>query len=75
VSQYGEDSDWIQNIKQEPKIVFEVHGSTFQGIARVVAQKKEPELSKEVAKLMHEKYNWNEGTIVELRPEPGSIPN
>ncbi len=75
VSQYGEDSDWVQNIKQDPKVSFEVHGSTFQGIGRLVVSRKEPALSKEVSKLMDEKYRWSDGLIVELRPEPGSSTN
>ena len=72
MSQYGENSDWVRNILAEPKVTFEVHGSTYQGIGRIIVPKKEPDVAKEVSKLMIEKYKWNEGVIVELRPEPGS---
>ena len=30
------------------------------------------ELTVAVSKLMNEKYQWSDGLIVELRPEPGS---
>jgi deazaflavin-dependent oxidoreductase (nitroreductase family) len=73
VSQYGEGSDWVQNIKNDPKVTFEVRGSTFHGIGRLVKSKKEHALSREVSKLMEEKYHWSEGLLVEIKPEPGSL--
>jgi hypothetical protein len=57
----------------DPKVTFEVQRRTFHGIGRVVKLKKEAALSKEVTRLMDEKYHWSGGLIVEIKPEPGSL--
>lgn len=33
----------------------------------------EAELAKQVSELMDAKYQWSDGLIVELRPEPGVL--
>lgn len=72
VSQYGEDAHWVRNIKKNPEVSFEVLNSTFSGLGRLVDSDLETELAREVSKLMESKYNWSDGVIVEIRPEPGS---
>ncbi len=72
VSQYKDRSVWVQNIKHDSKIDFQVGSTTFHGVGRIVDATREPVLAKQVAKLMHNKYDWSDGLIVELKPEPGS---
>jgi hypothetical protein len=43
------------------------------GLGRVVDVDDEPELARNVTELMEAKYQWSDGLIVELRPEPGSL--
>lgn len=66
-------SHWVQNIRRDPDVTFEVGTHKFLGQGRIIDSKAEPELSVAVSRLMNEKYHWNDGLIVELRPEPGSV--
>jgi len=74
VSQYRENAHWVRNIKNRPKISFEVDGARYLGVGRIVKADDEPELAKQVSALMDAKYQWSDGLIVELRPEPGVEP-
>ena len=65
----------MKNIRSRPKISFEVDGDRYIAIGRVVESEEEPELVKEVSRLMKAKYEWSDGLIVELRPEPGAEPS
>ena len=45
----------------------------YVGLGRIVDPDDEPELAKQVSVLMEAKYQWSDGLIVELRPEPGTL--
>ena len=60
----------MQNIKNHPRISFEVDSDKYVGLGRVVDPEDEPELAKKVSELMEAKYEWSDGLIIELRPEP-----
>jgi hypothetical protein len=45
----------------------------YEGIGRIIDPEDEPELAKKVLELMETKYQWSDGLIVELRPEPGVV--
>lgn len=45
----------------------------YAGLGRIVDPDDEPELAKQVSELMEAKYQWSDGLIVELRPEPGTL--
>jgi len=62
----------VQNIKSRPRISFEVDSDKHVGLGRVVDPEDEPELAKKVSELMEAKYQWSDGLIIELRPEPGT---
>ncbi|MDV3244322.1 MAG: nitroreductase family deazaflavin-dependent oxidoreductase [Nitrososphaerales archaeon] len=66
VSEHGERSHWVQNIKNQPKVSFRVDKHTYEGKGRPVDRKKEPELSAEVSTLMNKKYKWSDGLFIEL---------
>ena len=61
----------MQNIKNQPRISFEVDSDKYVGLGRIIVPDDEPELAKKVSELMDAKYQWSDGLIVELRPEPG----
>ena len=63
----------MQNIKNHPRISFEVDGDKYVGLGRVIDQEEEQELGRKVSELMEAKYQWSDGLIVELRPEPGAL--
>ena len=45
----------------------------YVGLGRIIDPEDEPELTKKVLELMEAKYQWSDGLIVELRPEPGVL--
>jgi hypothetical protein len=67
-----EKTHWLQNILHNPSVTFRV-GRRDDGVperpgrGRVV---DEPALAAEIAALMDAKYNWSDGTIVELAYDP-----
>jgi hypothetical protein len=48
-----------------------VDNDKYAGLGRIIDPPEEPELAKKIRELMDAKYQWSEGLIVELRPEPG----
>jgi deazaflavin-dependent oxidoreductase (nitroreductase family) len=66
ISERENNAHWVQNILHNSKVSFSVNNTTFEGVARIVNQDKESELSAEVSKLMNTKYGWSNGVIVEL---------
>ncbi|MGB8450208.1 MAG: nitroreductase/quinone reductase family protein, partial [Nitrososphaeraceae archaeon] len=66
ISERRERAHWVQNISNNPRITFSVHDRTFEGTARLVDPKNEPELTNRISELMDSKYKWHQGLIVEL---------
>src|SRR5215472_3116904 len=66
ISQYRDQAHWVRNIKNQAKLSFEVDGDKYHGLGRVVDPTDEPELARDVSKLMKAKYEWNDGLIIEL---------
>jgi hypothetical protein len=58
---------WIQNILNEPKVLFDVGFDKFEGLARIVSS-KDSALVNTVSNMMNCKYGWSDGLIVELIP-------
>jgi len=50
-----------------------VDSDKYVGLGRIINPDDEPELAKKVSELMDTKYQWSDGLIVELRPEPGVL--
>lgn len=76
VSEAREQSNWVQNLLQAPRVHFSVGTSdateavlpTTPALARVVSPEREPLLVERVSALMDRKYDWSEGLLVELAP-------
>jgi len=68
ISELGERAHWVQNVRRDPETQFHVADQSLHGAARVVDQQREPELHAAVCRLSIEKYEWGEGTVVELSP-------
>lgn len=60
---------WVQNIINDPRILFTVNEKTFEGTARLVDQEKDAKLASKIVKLMSAKYKWDRGLIVEIIPD------
>lgn len=66
-----ENADWVKNLRVEPQVTVRVgsRSATAQpSLARVVPPGSEPALTAAVSDLMHAKYGWSDGLIVELKP-------
>jgi deazaflavin-dependent oxidoreductase (nitroreductase family) len=59
------NSNWVQNLRADPKAQVRVGKQSFTAHARFIT---EPELHRAIADLSTQKYGWGEGTIVELVP-------
>lgn len=68
VAERRERSHWVQNIRHNPSVTFEVGDQTYTGIGRLIDNAAEPDLAAAVSKLMDDKYGWSSGLIVELKP-------
>jgi len=68
ISELGERSHWVQNVRRNPEVQFRVGTLSLHGAARVVDPVQEPELHAAVCRVSIEKYDWGEGTAVELSP-------
>ena len=68
ISEHRERAHWVQNISNNPRITCSVCDRTFEGIARFVDPTNEPELTTKISALMHTKYKWHQGLIVEITP-------
>ena len=66
MSERKEKAHWVQNVIQNPKVLFTVNSKSFEGAARIVDKHSESKLAEEVSSLMHTKYGWSDGLIVEL---------
>jgi hypothetical protein len=58
----------VQNIMHNSKVTFTVSSKSFEGAARVVDKQSESKLAEDVSSLMHAKYGWSDGLIIELTP-------
>ncbi len=68
VAETRDKAHWVQNIRHNPAVTVKVEGRTFHGTGRIVDPAQEPELAAAVRALMDTKYEWSDGTIVELAP-------
>lgn len=63
--------DWVKNIRHDPTVTFRIgirEAEPIAGSGRVVDPSQEPELAAAVKALMDAKYQWSDGTIVEIKP-------
>ena len=68
MSERRNNAHWVQNIMHNSIVSFTIDHKIFQGTARIIDQNIESKLSTEVSTLMHAKYGWDEGLIIELLP-------
>ena len=73
ISERKEKAHWVQNIVHNPRIMFTVNSKSFEGAARIVDKYSESRLAEGVSSLMHTKYGWGDGLIVELTPHNEQI--
>ncbi|MCC6615063.1 MAG: nitroreductase family deazaflavin-dependent oxidoreductase [Anaerolineae bacterium] len=71
VSEHGERSHWVQNIRAQPAVRWRVgsrDADEIRGNGRIVDATNEPETAAAVSALMDAKYDWSDGLIVGLCP-------
>jgi deazaflavin-dependent oxidoreductase (nitroreductase family) len=68
MSERREKAHWVQNIIHNSTVTFTVNYKSFEGKARIVDKNADSKLVEEVSNLVHTKYGWSDGLIVELTP-------
>ena len=66
MSERKEKAHWVQNIMHDSRVMFTVNSKSFDGTGRIVDKDSEGKLVEEVSNLIHTKYGWSDGLIVEL---------
>ena len=68
LSERREKAHWVQNITHNSRVMFTVNTNSFEGKGRIIDINTNSKLAEEVSNLMHTKYGWSDGLIVELTP-------
>jgi deazaflavin-dependent oxidoreductase (nitroreductase family) len=66
ISERKGKAHWVQNIMHNSRIKFTVKSRSFEGNARIVDKNTDSKLAEEISNLMHTKYGWSDGLIVEV---------
>jgi deazaflavin-dependent oxidoreductase (nitroreductase family) len=66
VSERKQKAHWVQNIMHNSRVMFTVNSKSFEGSARIVDKNMDSKLVEELSSLVHTKYGWSDGLIVEL---------
>jgi deazaflavin-dependent oxidoreductase (nitroreductase family) len=66
ISERKEKAHWVQNIMHNSRIKFTLKSRSFEGNARIVDKNTDSKLAEEISNLMHTKYGWSDGLIVEV---------
>lgn len=64
-------SHWVQNVRAHSGVKVRVGGENCAAIARVLSAETDGDLLRTVQELSRKKYGWGEGTVVQVRPDPG----
>ena len=70
VAEQLEDTQWVKNVRADPRVQVRVGDVRFDAHARVIERNGEPDLSQAVQDLSEQKYGWGDGLVVEIRPLP-----
>lgn len=68
MSECGINAHWVRNISHNSRISFSINNSNYEGEGRIIDSAKESQLAAQVSEIMNEKYHWDQGLIVELKP-------
>src|ERR1044072_233054 len=69
IAEHREQTQWVKNIRHNPRIAFRVGDQSFTGQGRVVDEAREAELWRSLRGLSEKKYGWGGGLVVELSRE------
>jgi deazaflavin-dependent oxidoreductase (nitroreductase family) len=70
ISEHHHKAHWVRNLLANPRVHWRVGDVRLAGRARVIDPAAEPKLSQTVQALSREKYDWGDGLVVELTPDP-----
>ena len=70
VSEHYHKAHWVQNLLMNPRVRWRVGEATLTGRGRLIDPAVEPDLNENIQGLSREKYDWGDGLVVELIPDP-----
>ena len=62
-------TQWVQNIKHNPRVHLRIGGNDYAATARVLDQTADRETWNRVQDLARRKYGWGDGLPVEITPD------
>ena len=68
ISELGERSQWVRNLRHDPRVAVRVGDRRFRATARILDAKRDAPRRRRIAALSEAKYGWGTGLIVELQP-------
>jgi deazaflavin-dependent oxidoreductase (nitroreductase family) len=69
LAEHFHQTQWVKNIKANPRVSVRVRGREFQAIGRVLDEESDQALWQTAQRLAYEKYGWGDGLPVELVPD------
>jgi len=69
VAEHRWETQWVQNVLADPRVLVRVGDETFAAQARVIDAGSEPGLHDAAQTLSEQKYGWGDGLVVELARE------
>ena len=63
------ETQWVKNIKRDPRVRVRLAGSSFEATARVLDYNRDRKAWLAAQSLASEKYGWGDGLPVELTPQ------
>jgi len=70
IAEHLEETQWVQNLRVDPRVRVRLGDSAFDAQARVIDAALEPGVAKTIQDLSEKKYGWGDGLVVELSPKP-----
>ena len=72
ISEHWGQANWVRNLLAQPRVRWRVGQTTVSGQARALDAAADAGLVQEIQQLSRKKYDWGEGLVVELTPDPPS---
>ena len=69
IAEHRHEANWVRNIAADSRVRVRLGDRRFEARARLVDEKREPDLARAVKALSDAKYGWSDGLIVEIAPE------
>lgn len=71
LAEHHERTQWVKNIRREPRVRVRLGGREFQATARVLDRERDAAAWHTAQQMSQDKYGWGAGLPVEITPGAG----